>query len=406
MNSETWAREEFGDVDLGDKRRNARLVMMARRFAEAPGGTVTKVYTSAPERQGAYKLLENENAAIEEMERARGGACARRMADLELAVVPVDQTSINLGSSDQAKDFGSIGTRSSGAIGVHVMTALALDAEGVPLGVLCQDRWSRNEEPSPAKGKDKRSAEERESYYWIYVLNGCLARLRENAPGTRAWFQADQGADYWRLFAWAHEHDALLTVRLCRERVVINRGRENYLHPWIANRPVAYNYEVELPERPGRPSRVARLSVRFGTTTIMYKTTPGKTLPLEVSVVAVTEPRPPAGVEPIDWLLATTYSVRTDEDAARVIAQYSNRWRTEEFHRTLKSGACEIEASGLESFESFSRFLIIASSVAARIERIKYLSRTQPDLPATAAYSKEEIEVMRKIRFFRVWSGS
>ncbi|MBK7777208.1 MAG: hypothetical protein IPI43_24305 [Sandaracinaceae bacterium] len=35
----TWADEEFGGADLGDVRRTRRLVRVAARVAQAPGGT-------------------------------------------------------------------------------------------------------------------------------------------------------------------------------------------------------------------------------------------------------------------------------------------------------------------------------------------------------------------------------
>jgi hypothetical protein len=248
---------------------------------------------------------------------------------------------------------------------------------------------------------DKRRAEEKESFAWLRVLDGCHEQLTRHAPAACPWYQCDQGADFWQVFAWAQDHQALLTARVSHQRVVMNHGHKNYLHPWIAAQSVAYRYVLELPERVGQSARAARtahLSVRFGTTTIQFASTKKTKLPVTVSAVAVTEPRSPGDASPIDWLLLTTYPVVTIEDAALVIQNYVFRWRSEEFHRTLKTGACDIEASELESFENFSRLLIIASSVATRIERIKFLSRTLPDAPATVAYSREEIAVLIRLR--------
>ena len=408
METTAWAQEEFGSADLGDKRRTERLKMMAARMAERPGGKLPRVYEFEAELEGAYRFVENSEVSIAEMERARGEACARRLASTSMTIVPVDQTSVKLPEQRKTQNFGSVGTRSSRARGVHLMTALALDDAGVVLGVLCQDRWLRSDVPTPprkkgrnGKRKDKRPVEERESFAWLRVLDGCHEQLTRHAPDARVWYQCDQGADFWHVFAWAHEHQALLTARVGHARVVVNRGHRNHLHPWIEAQAVSYRYDLELPERAGlspRPARVAQLSVRLGTTTIQFATTKSKRWPMKVSVVSITEPRPPRGTKPIHWLLLTTYPVVTEEDAALVIQNYTLRWRSEEFHRTLKTGACDIEASELECFENFSRLLIIASSVATRIERIKFLSRTQPHAPATVAYSREEIEVLMRLR--------
>jgi hypothetical protein len=407
MQTATWAQDEFGTAELGDKRLNERLVLIAQRLVERPGGKLTKVLEFGAEQHGAYRFMENELVSSDEMERARGESCARRLADSAITIVPIDQTSINLPEQRKTKNFGSVGTRSSGARGVHVMTAIALD-EGVVLGVLFQDSWLRSEQRTPprskgrkGKRKDKRKAEQRESYAWIRALDGCDAQLRENAPEALPWYQLDQGGDFWRVFDWAAQHDALLTARVGHERVIFNGRYRNHLHPWIEGKHVAYRYDLELPERTGSDSREARtahLSVRFGTTVVQFYSTRTKTTKITLTAVAVTEPRPPEGAEPIDWLLLTTYPVVDEKDAELVIYNYTLRWRCEEFHRTLKTGACNIEQSELQTFENFRRLLVLESSVAARIEQIKFLSRTQPEAPATVAYTKEEIDLLIRLR--------
>jgi hypothetical protein len=61
MESErSWAMEEFGHAKLGDIRRRDRLVRMATKAVERPGGRVTEVFTTSADRQGAYDLLDNE----------------------------------------------------------------------------------------------------------------------------------------------------------------------------------------------------------------------------------------------------------------------------------------------------------------------------------------------------------
>ena len=408
MSPVAWSKDEFGSADCGDERLNARLQLVAQGLAERPGGKLTEVYEQEAERHGAYRFIENSRVEVAELERARGEACARRMSDSAVSIVAVDQTSINLPEQRKTENFGSVGTRSSGARGVQVMTALALDVMGVPLGVLNQDYWLRDEVPTPprrsgrkGKRKDKRKAEERESYAWLRVLRGAHAQVQQHAPGARPWYQLDQGADFWRVFAWAHEQQALLTARVSHERVVFNGPSRNHLHPWIEAQRVAYRYDLELPERTGQKARAARtahLSVRLGTTKVCFRTTKTREMTIVLSAVAVTEPRPPDGAKPVDWLLLTTYPVDNAQDAELVIHNYTLRWRDEDFHRTLKTGACNIESSELQTFENFARFLVLESSVAAHIERIRLLSRTQPDAPATVAYSRDAIEVMIRLR--------
>jgi hypothetical protein len=50
----TWAEEEFKTVDLGDKRLNKRLFLLAERLSESPSGSIPGACSGWAETQGAY----------------------------------------------------------------------------------------------------------------------------------------------------------------------------------------------------------------------------------------------------------------------------------------------------------------------------------------------------------------
>ena len=54
------------------------------------------------------------------------------------------------------------------------------------------------------------------------------------------------------------------------------------------------------------------------------------------------ELNPPAGQEPVEWILLTSLPAETFAQARRIIRAYTLRWKIEEFHRILKSG-CRVE---------------------------------------------------------------
>jgi hypothetical protein len=47
-------KEQFGDAELGDARRVERLIRIARRASETPGGKVSHVFSTAREPDGPY----------------------------------------------------------------------------------------------------------------------------------------------------------------------------------------------------------------------------------------------------------------------------------------------------------------------------------------------------------------
>ena len=138
MEPTAWAAEQFGCVNLGDVRRTTRLVRVAASAAMAPAGTVTAVFTDDAERQGAYDLLESKHVDPDALERGVGEAVARRCATEKRILVPVDGSSLSFVDRTGKRGLGAVGTYQAGAVGMKVISALALTTDGVPIGLLRQ----------------------------------------------------------------------------------------------------------------------------------------------------------------------------------------------------------------------------------------------------------------------------
>jgi hypothetical protein len=395
-----WAEEEFGTAQLGNKLRTDRLIVITAALLERPHGTVLKAIESPAEREGSYRWLENPNIDMEEVDAARARACLKRMdATGGDVIIPIDQTSFSLPDRTGARDFGSVGNRFREVRGVQCLTALPLDSTGTPLGVLGQVFWARSETPGPArirpnkKERDRRSPEEKESNYWTDMLSIVFQRLDRLQSSVRPWLQCDRGADFWAAFSLAEQYGYWITVRVYADRkIVLDDGKDSHLMPWMKALPKKATYKVVVPPRDGRPGRKAKLRLRWGHVHVSLGPTEHTRRLVPLYFVYALEEDPPPGAEPLSWKLATSFPVKRRADALRVVGNYKLRWRIEELHRTLKSGACNLETSQLESFSAFCRWAMIHTSVAARIERLKFLSRTQPEAPATIEYSREEID--------------
>lgn len=403
---QAWAEEEFGHAELGHARRTKRVISMAARLLEQPAGTVSKVFGVDAEREGAYRFLRNDKVDADQLDLARNVACARRMeACGGVSLVAVDKTSLQLSDRTRTRDFGSVGARASEARGVQVITALALDEEGAPLGILKQEIWSRSEEPSPprraghAKRKrvhDTRPPEERESWIWVTILQGLYALAREHAPNVQPWFQIDREGDFWGVHLFAAESGCLSTLRMNRSHAVRDNEDDERSHDmmeWLQRSKVRVWTEMTIPAHDGRPERRARLSIRYRQGMLAIPV-PGGRQWVPKWFVYVDEPWPPSPSQKIRWVLATTSPVESDVDATMVIENYTRRWRIEDFHRVWQSGGCNIADSQLQSFATFRIWAILTSSMAARAEHIKHYSREYPDAPATLIFSQEELDTM------------
>lgn len=403
---EGWAEEEFGSARLGNSLRTARLVKMAAELRQHPHASVLQAIETAGDREGAYRWLERVELDTDEVDAARARACLKRMEECGgEVIIPIDQTSFTLPDHAGEKDFGSVGNRCRERSGVHCLTALPLDRAGTPLGVLSQVFWTRSETPGPVrirpnkKERDHRSPDEKESNYWIECLSVVCQRLGRLSPRVRPWLQCDRGADFWGALTTAAQYDVDMTVRVYTNRkIVLDDGEETHLMPWLAALPRMARYRVKIPAQDGRRARNATMSLRWGRSRVWLGPTASRRQLYTFFFVEAREEHPPADTEPLCWKLATSVPVESAYTARRVVHNYQLRWRIEELHRTLKSGVCNLETSQLGSFETFRRWAMLHASVAARVERLKYLARTQPDAPASVEFTRPEIDTAIALR--------
>jgi hypothetical protein len=169
----------------------------------------------------------------------------------------------------------------------------------------------------------------------------------------------------------------------------------------LAQQSVKTTFSLEVRGAARRQARTARMEVRACKVIldIRDKRT-SKRSSIELNAVQAVEcGTTPAGEKPIEWTLLTNRPIKTIKDLTDVIWAYSMRWRIEELHRTWKSGACSVEDNQLRSPSAAIKWATILIAVAVRIERIKQLSREQPDRPAAAEFSPVEIKAAALLYF-------
>lgn len=400
--AESWAKSAFGKVDLGDSRRTARLVRCGARALETPSGKLSETFTCAKELGGAYDFVENPKVCVLRLEEGVGQATAAACARAERVRIAVDGSSAQVVDRTGKKGVGRIGADTLPTRGLKVMTALAIDARGTTVGILAQSFWARANASKTKKSlarkhdeRNRKSPQQKETRHWLDVISRSAKRLDES--GVLGWFQLDREGDAWPMLQKLAKTGHWFTVRSAWDRVVQGKGRDrHHLRAVLAaERPIG-SYELEVPAGNKRKARLARMLVRVATVTLVLRDKcKRKTFKLSVNVVWVSERgTTPRGEAPVDWMLLTNAPTDTVASALDVVAGYSMRWRIEEFHKTWKSGACNIEDTQLRSRNAIIRWATILGVVAARIERLKRLSRIEPDRPARGELSETEIEVL------------
>lgn len=401
----SWAEQEFGRVDLGDVRRTARLVAMAEAAALRPSGRVATVFPTDREREGAYDFLESERVSAEEIMSGVAAATVARCTEWPFVFVGVDGTCISVVDHTKERDFGRTGTDKAGGRGLKVVDALAVEPNGAPLGWLALTYWAR---PVEAKGPPKNShaararpLAEKEARYWDETIRASCAALEER--NVRGWFQLDREADSRDLLLALQECGPhWWTVRSDDDRSIeLEGGGRSRLRAELAQAPASGDYTLDVAARQGRRPRAARMVVRTARVVLRLRNRKNDSItrfPV-TAVWAREEGTTPEGEKPLDWLLFTSHPVESFEDATLVIYGYAQRWRIEECHRTWKSGECDVESTQLRSFDAVRRWATILATLAVRIERLKGLSRTKPNAPATLELSKLEIRALKMLKF-------
>jgi hypothetical protein len=249
---------------------------------------------------------------------------------------------------------------------------------------------------------DKRRPEEKETARWLSVMAHVRSVLVSLAPETKPWFQLDRGGDAWPVLLQGIEPGQLFTVRASRNRRLWSDADEprRYLWEELERALVLGHYNFAVPGGPARSAREARMEVRSADVTFCLQKYPTKQhVPATLYAVLVREVSTvPAGEAPLEWMLLTTYEVHDLADAQTVVRGYAQRWRIEEFHRIWKTGLCNVEDTQLGDRDNIIRWAIILASVAARILRISYLGRNQPELAAAEEFEREEIDAVIILR--------
>jgi hypothetical protein len=391
-----WAENEFGAVGLGDQRRRARTVAIAEAAASLPGGRLTQVFSDPADLEAAFRWVRNPGVSDEALMTASAAATVGRCERHDVVYVALDQSSIHVVDRDGTKGFGHVGPGDRRpARGLQAMSALAVSRAGATLGLVGQIWWSRPDEPSPPFKLDRRPPEARESGLWMRTMNQALTAFEEASSPCRPWFQLDRGADASHVFMFAEERQVLMTVRSAYNRRLANG--DGYLWDRVKGSKVLGRRLLTLSpsqaRQRGRKKRQVSLSVRSKSVVLSVEDVLTKQRrDISVAAVHVKEHRPPQDAERIEWLLLTTAKVASLRDALHVVDAYTCRWRVEDFHRTWKSGGCNVEDSQLRSPEAFRRWATLLAAVAARVERLKHLARNVPNSPASEVLTRSELD--------------
>lgn len=387
---EAWIEDEFGWCDLGDERLHWRLKQIVQDLAAHPSASLPQACADAAALKATYRFLGHPSVTAAELLLSHQRANLARLRAHPVVLAVQDTTLLDYTAHPATKGLGPLAQRAAQGLCCH--TTLAFTPERLPLGVLQQQVWVRDATTYAQQLEHKRRPiTQKESAKWLRSLEAVNA-VAALCSDTLLVCVGDREADVYDLFLTARDPNVHLLVRACRDRGLKPRG---HLKSHLAASPVAGTVWVRRPRQGTQAARQAHLSVRFATVTLRppKHRTGEKLASVEVGVIWAREEHPPAGQDPLDWLLLTTLPLTCVEQARECLAWYCVRWQIEVWHKVLKSG-CQIEARQLGHADRLERCLALYSVIAWRLLYATMLARTTPTLSCELLLERAEWQAL------------
>jgi len=350
-----------------------RLTRLAAAMANAPDQSPPKQCGSWGDLKAAYRLLSHPQIRPEQLTAVHRQHVRERAHQEPVVLCVQDTTDLDYTHRTGVRGLGKIGDGRGRGFRQH--TALAVNEHGEILGIL-EQKWFLPCEPPKDETRRQRQARWSEPDVW-----GDLARRVGSWQGpSRLIHVGDRHSDVFRFLCGCREWGHGFLVRAMHNRYV-GDGTE---HLWERLRrqsarfveTVTIRAQRTRSNRLKRSRRSARVTVRYASVTLPPPRNDPRTAgqrPIQAWAVYVLEEDPPAGEDPIEWMLLSSEPVASDADAKQCLQRYRIRWRIEEWHRAQKEG-CRLERSQLDDVADLQRLAALTGVVAVRMLQLRDLA--------------------------------
>lgn len=393
-----WAQEQFSTADLGDKRRTRRLVTLATQMAGNSSGSIPQQTGAVADMKAAYRLFSAEEVTHEAICRPHFDQTRERAGRLPMAFLLQDTAELNYTLHVECEGLGPIG-HGGKMRGLHQQNVLAMDpSTRRPIGLMYQRHHRRQARPAGSKKDRARQRriplEERESHWWVEAIR----QIGSPPPGVRWVHVGDRGEDIFGVYDEARRQGTDWLIRISKDRRVDTPEGPEGLFSYARRLPGMGHRRLTVRRQNGGAPEEVELCVAAGRVTL--KPSHGEPgyrgrEPIACWVVRAWEANPPAGNDPLEWLLCTSLPCDTVDMALLVAEGYSFRWMIEEFHKCEKTG-CQVEMRRLEHVDRLEPLIGLLSVLAVGLLQLKFVARDDPDRPANTMFDEVTVRVMAR----------
>lgn len=415
----SFGEVHFGKAQLGDARRTRRLVKSADLIMHHPGGTLPQKLTQWSDLMGLYRLLAAEQVTHQAVMHSHCQRTLQRAGECgEVVLMLHDSTELDYTQVPALADqLGQIGN--GGGRGYVCHNTLAVTADRQVLGLAHQTLHRRRDVPRGETPMQRRQHPERESLLWPGACAAMEAATKRAAPAAGCrWIDiADRGADTFEFLQYLHEHGRRYVIRSARDRRLAGEDHvacdriHQLLHAYTRDLPTLGEQTIAVPRqqkgkrRAKRDAREATVRIAAGPASIRlphFVRGYADAASLDLWVVHVREVDPPAGIEPLEWVLLSNVRAETIEQASERIEWYRCRPIIEELHKGMKTG-CGVESMQFEHADRLEPAIALLSVVSAVLLQLRQLARPPQaqTTPATSIVPRLIVQVLCGWRYKR-----
>jgi hypothetical protein len=217
MKTSDWATKEFDGINLCDKRLNDRLIKIAGQFISSTESPINKACGNWGETKAAYRFFQNDSIDYKDIVQHHSRNTASRATEEKVILAIQDTTYYNYTSHPKTEGLGLL-SRFTGkhkkdilTRGIYMHTTMAINTDGLPLGLLDQKITARevlSEEKIALKKRSHNIAlpiEEKESIRWLESMRVSAEIFK--GYDTKVVTVADRESDIYDLFLLADKLD-------------------------------------------------------------------------------------------------------------------------------------------------------------------------------------------------------
>lgn len=377
---QTWARKQFENVSLGDKRLNKRAQIIANNMMKKPKASINMQSESWSESKGAYRFFDSEKVNFQDLIKPHTDSIKSKSNLLELVLAIQDTCYIGYGHHPSVTDLGHIGAEDTSGVILH--NTLAVDPSSKHpsvIGVL--DQWIHNR-------KDEKDEEWKETKLW----QEASSRINIDINKTKVVEVMDREGCVFDIMKNCLSLGHEFLIRSKSNKYVRNPLRRQ-IREAAAKVKEAGTINLDVQKKKGQKKRKAKLEIKY--LPIEIPGPPGrKDESIDCNLVQVVETNLPEGQEPLNWYLLTSVEVNSFEDALNVISWYKYRWIIEEYHKCIKTG-CNVQSKQLKTAFRIENFLGIAGIIAVKLLQIRDLMRVMPDELASKVVDPLSLKIIQ-----------